>query len=88
MNLVKNISTVVKFVASIGVGAVIKNAIEKSTPENTSTVNKLSVWVGTTVICGVVNDLAGKYVENEINGVLDMFGLQIKEEPKKEDTNG
>jgi len=56
-------------IASVGVGAVVTNAVKATTPDDMKMINKIFVMVGTTVVSHAVADLASKYTSGQIDEI-------------------
>ena len=67
----------VSLATAVGVGAVVNNAIAKTTPEQVSKLGRASLWVGKMVIGGVALKLCHDY----INGQMDEIEGWFKVEP-------
>lgn len=67
MDAVKIVQGTTKFVVSAGVGAIVKNAIKATTPEDIKKLSKLSVWVGSAVVSSMVAEAATKYTKEKID---------------------
>lgn len=61
------IKSAVTLIASVGVGAVVTNAVKATTPDNLNTINKISVLVGTAVAAHAISDVASKYTSEQID---------------------
>ena len=71
MNPLSLVKTVVEVVVSVGVGAVVGNAIKASTPTNTHVVKRVAIGVGGFVLSSMVGDLATKYTNETIDDTAD-----------------
>lgn len=67
-------------VVSVGVGAIVTNAIKATSPTSMGTIKKVCVIVGGLVLSSMVSDLAVKYAEETIDNTV--------KEIKKMVTNG
>lgn len=69
--------TVIKFVAStitsIGVGTVVGNAIEATTPKDLPKFGKALVWIGSFALGGLAGYESAKYVESVIDDFADAY---------------
>jgi hypothetical protein len=65
---------VVGLVVSLGVGTIVKNAIEHTTPATISTLKKVGVGIGGFVISMMVSEVATKYTEQKIDEFAVRFG--------------
>lgn len=68
LGLVKN---AISFVASVGVGVVVKNAVQHTTPDNLDKLTKVGIVVGGFVVGSMIADQASKYAENQVDEVVD-----------------
>lgn len=59
------------FVVSTGVGAIVKNAVKATTPEDLKKFSKISVVVGTAVVSSMVADHSTTYVKERIDKTVD-----------------
>lgn len=78
MDAVKILHGTTKFVVSTGVGAIVKNAVKATTPEDIKKLSKLSVWVGTAVVSSMVAEAATKYTKEKIDsGIKAVKDAQV-----------
>ena len=77
IDMIKKIGTLV---VSVGVGAIVGNAIKATTPSSINTINKVCIGIGAFVLTGMVSGMAAKYTEEQINETVN--------EIKKMVTNG
>ena len=73
MDILGITKNVVGFVASMGVGAVVGNAIKITTPPDLTRLSKFLVKAGTVTFVGISGVAASKYVENTIDEVVDNY---------------
>jgi len=78
------ILTIVKagigMVTSIGVGSIVGNAIKATTPVGMKKYTKVCVSLGSLVLTALAGDMASKYVESEIDSVVDTVkGINYEE---------
>lgn len=59
--------SVVTLAASVGVGAVVTNAIKATTPEDLKIATKIAVVIGTFVTSRAVSDVASTYCSKQID---------------------
>lgn len=78
MNPIGIAKTVAGVASSVGVGAIVKNAINMSTPDNITKLQKVSIVVGTFVLSGMIGEMATKYVNTQIDNTVEQF-QQAKE---------
>lgn len=80
----KNIAKgIVGTVASVGVGAVVGNAIKSTTPVDITTINKVMVGAGAFVLTSLVGDVASKYTGAKIDEITEQFN-QNMQNPNKD----
>lgn len=72
------------FVVSIGVGAIVGNAIKATTPSTVGALNKLAIKVGALVITNMVGDYAVNYAEGKIDSAVQTIKDTIKEVESEE----
>ena len=77
IDMIKKIGTLV---VSVGVGAIVGNAIKATTPSSINTINRVCIGIGAFVLTGMVGGMAAKYTEEQINETVN--------EIKKMVTNG
>ena len=77
IDMIKKIGTLV---VSVGVGAIVGNAIKATTPSSINTINRVCIGIGAFVLTGMVSGMAAKYTEEQINETVN--------EIKKMVTNG
>lgn len=80
MNPLSLVKTVVEITVSVGVGAVVGNAIKASTPAGIHVVKRVAIGVGGFVLSSMVGDMATKYATETI----DETASKIKNFMKKE----
>lgn len=78
MNWLSITKSALGLVTSIGVGNIVGNAVKATTPPNLNTFNKITIQVGTFVLSGMVADQANKYLNEQIDSLI-----QTKEKPKQ-----
>jgi hypothetical protein len=61
----------VTLIASVGVGAVVTNAIKATTPDDLKIASKIAVVVGTFVASKAISDVASNYSEGKIDELTD-----------------
>lgn len=79
MNILNIVKGGTELIVTIGVGAVVGNAIKATTPEEMKLVKKLSVGVGSVVLTSVAGDVASRYVNKQIDNAV----LSFKEAKRK-----
>ena len=71
---------VVGIVVSIGVGAIVSNAVKSNTPDSVGALKKVCIGVGAFVIGSMLSDIAVKHMDQTIDNTV--------KEVKKMVTNG
>jgi len=66
---------------SIGVGAVVGNAIKATTPEDLRIYSRFAVKLGGVVISGIVVKQAQTFVRSEIDDVVKKFDPPVAQKP-------
>jgi uncharacterized membrane protein len=72
------------FIVSMGVGAVVGNAIKASTPTDIRRFSKITYAVGGFVLSNMVGDFASRYVSDQIDEVAE--NIQTTFNPTEDDT--
>lgn len=70
MNKVDMIKSVGNFVISVGVGAIVNNAIKHTSPSSVSGIKNLCVGIGAFVLSNMVSDKATTYAEGKIDSAV------------------
>jgi hypothetical protein len=73
MNPIGIVKTVAGVASSVGVGAIVKNIIITTTPENVTKLQKASIFIGSVVLSGMIGDMATKYVNTTIDNTVEQF---------------
>lgn len=73
MNPLSITKAVVGIATSIGVGTVIGNAVRATTPATLTTIQKVTIGIGTFVVGGVISDLAVKQTNRMIDEAAATF---------------
>lgn len=60
------IKTVGGIIVSVGVGAIIGNAIKCTTPSNVGTIKRFCIGAGSLVLTSMIGDKAVQYTEDKI----------------------
>lgn len=60
-----------KTVVSSGAAAVVSNAVKATTPSDIKKLKKLSIWVGTAAISGIVAEHSTKRVMKSYDSIVD-----------------
>jgi len=69
------------FVVSVGVGAIVGNAVQSTTPDTTGTFKKVCVCVGSFVLASMIKHEAVKYTENKIDDTVVQVKDKVKDQP-------
>lgn len=81
MNKIDMAKGAAKFVVSIGVGAIVTNAVAFTTPiVATGLLMKGAIGVGSLVLSSMLSDKASEYTDEKIDEIVD----EVKENVKKE----
>lgn len=78
MNKLGLLKSALGFVASVGVGAVVKNAVTATTPDDAQKYMKIVTLVGGFVVGSMVSAQATKYAEKQVDDVAESV-TKIKE---------
>lgn len=73
MNYLGLIKQVVGLVVSLGVGAIVKNVIDHTTPYALTTLKKVGIGVGGVILSMMVSDEATKYTDRKISEMSEKF---------------
>ncbi len=84
MNPLNLLKAAVEIVVSVGVGAVVGNAIKASTPDSVTTLQKVMIGVGGFVLSGMVGDMATKYTSETIDDTVEKVKKFRNVEPSEE----
>lgn len=85
LDAVKNVA---KVVVSIGVGAIVGNAVKCTTPEDTTGIGKILVALGSLVVANMISDKAADYTEEKIDETVSEVKeamAEVELETKKEE---
>ena len=74
------IKTIIGLTTSIGVGQVVQNIVEATTPNNLSKVKKITTIVGSMALTGVLSHLAGEYAEEQFDSIRNTFNTLTKKQ--------
>ncbi len=74
-----------EIIVSVGVGAIVGNAIKATTPSTLKGIGKISVALGSLVLTGIASDLATKYTDDRINEAVETVKGMVKETPDNEE---
>lgn len=73
MNYLGLIKQAVGLVVSLGVGAIVKNAIEHTTPGTVTAFKKVGISIGGIVLSMMVSDAATKFADGKIDEMSQKF---------------
>lgn len=77
MKKLEIVKTIAEVVVSVGVGAIMGNAVTSTTPVNTGRLKKLCIGLGSFVVSSMVTDKAVEYTGNKINDLASKFSSTI-----------
>lgn len=83
MNKLELVKTGIGLVVSVGVGAIVGNAVKATSPSDMKAITKFCVGVGSLVLTGLFGDMAAKYTGDSIDSVVNA----VKDNIKGEDTD-
>ena len=72
------------FVVSAGTGTIVKNIIKSTTPDNLKIAKRVTVVIGGFVLSGMVGEMATKYTDKNIDGIVKGFKTGVNLAKKKE----
>lgn len=67
------IKTIIGLTTSIGVGQVVQNIVEATTPNNLSKVKKITTIVGGMAVSTVLGNLTSEYAEKQFDSITKTF---------------
>lgn len=90
MNKLDAVKNIAKIAVSIGVGAVVGNAVKCTTPEDTKGIGKILVALGSLVVANMISDKAADYTEEKIDETINdvkeaLAEVEVETEVKKEE---
>ncbi|MCX7817549.1 MAG: hypothetical protein N2317_08610 [Syntrophales bacterium] len=66
-------------VVSVGVGAIVGNAITSTTPDTAGTIKKVCIGIGAFVLSSMITDKVSEYAENKIDeAVAQIKGAAVE----------
>lgn len=74
------IKTIIGLTTSIGVGQVVQNIVEATTPDNLSKVKKITTIVGGMAVSAVLGNLASEYAEEQFDSIINTFNTLTKKQ--------
>lgn len=66
---------IAELIVSIGVGAVVGNAIKIGTPSDIKLIGKIGIGIGGFVLSNMTGDFAASYIRKQIDEVIEQFNL-------------
>jgi hypothetical protein len=74
------IKTIIGLTTGIGVGQVVTNIVEATTPNNLSKVKKITTIVGGMAVSAVLSNLASEYAEEQFDSIRNTFNTLTKKQ--------
>ena len=81
------LKTAAALVVSVGVGAIVGNAVKHTTPSDVKQLAKACIKLGSFVLTGVVGDMAAKYTEDKIDSAVSTVKDLVLLEKENKDEN-
>ena len=78
MNYLGLIKQVVGVLVTAGVGVIVKNVVDYTTPDTITTLKKVGVSIGGVVLTMMVSDSANKFVEGKIDELSEKYVVNDK----------
>jgi len=75
MNYLGLIKQVVGVLVTAGVGAIVKNVVDYTTPDNITTLKKVGIGIGCAVLAMMVCDATNTFVEGKIDELSEKYGV-------------
>jgi hypothetical protein len=88
MKKLELLKSAITLAASVGVGAVVTNAVKSTTPADLKVLNRVAVVIGTTAVSYVASDHASTYFGNYVDELTEMVKNikdGLNETPKSDD---
>lgn len=76
----KMLKTILGLTTSIGVGQVVQNIVEATTPDNLSKAKKFTTIVGGIAVSAVLSNLASEYAEKQFDSIINTFNTLTKKQ--------
>ena len=73
MKKIEIVKTVGGLIVSIGVGAIVGNAIKTTTPKDVGLLMKIFIWIGALFLGSLASDKASDYTEQQIDNVATII---------------
>lgn len=74
------LKTILGLTTSIGVGQVVQNIVEVTTPDNLSKFKKITTIVGGIAVSAVLSNLASEYAEKKFDSIINAVNTLTKKE--------
>lgn len=74
------LKTILGLTTSIGVGQVVQNIVEVTTPDNLSKFKKITTIVGGIAVSAVLSNLASEYAEKQFDSIINAVNTLTKKE--------
>ena len=84
MTKIERVKLVSGLVISIGVGAIVNNAIKCTTPESIRGIKKICVFVGAIALGSMLSDAATTHADKKIDKTVDQIKEMVKEAKTEE----
>jgi uncharacterized membrane protein len=89
MNKIGVAKAVGSLIVSVGVSAIVGNAVKATTPYKVGRIQKACIWIGSFVLSSMVSDKASKYTEDKIEETATKVKKMVEDgeldlEPEKE----
>lgn len=66
-----------EIIVSLGVSAIVSNAIKATTPENINSIRKICIIAGGVVLSAIASDIAVSYTEKKMNDAIRQFNMMV-----------
>lgn len=74
------LKTILGLTTSIGVGQVVQNIVEATTPDNLSKAKKFTTIVGGIAVSAILSNLASEYAEKQFDSIRNTFNTLTKKQ--------
>lgn len=89
MSKIEVVKGATKFVVSVGVGAIVTNAVAFTTPVlAVGVLKRAAIGVGSFVLSSMLSDKAGEYTDEKIDEVVEEIKKLSEEDAQKEVKKG
>ena len=79
MKKLEMVKTAGSIIISVGVGAIVGNAVKCTTPFPVGAIKKFCIVVGSFVLSNMVGDKAVEYAEEKVDGAVDQIKQMVKD---------